>query len=284
MGLFKSIGKAFSSIWNGVKKVFKAVVNVVKKVLASDLFKIVMIALSVFTLGTSLMAFGTAWGAEAAVQGATFMSKFVAGSKAFMGSMMGKAGVDKAGDAAAGAAAMGPAPGAMNVGEAAAMTNAGGVASTAADIAAAVPGATQAADKLASMNTANAAKAAVPAVESGGGIIKTGGDWLSKAASGAKTFLESPGGGQIIGNVLGGIGEAGMQKDQQDFETRNERRFDDANDPGMKKLGALDYSVHSKPGWAADPDGGRLSQAERVRQNLYGPTIKYETTPVMAGG
>lgn len=289
MGLFSGLKKAISGIWKGIKKVFRKVVDVVKKVLQSDLFKVVMIALSVVSLGTSLAAFGAGWG-SAATQGASFVGKFINGGKAFLNNLVGakfqtgiEAGMPGApavANAAAGAEQADKLAG-MNTANAA---KAGEVASTVGDVAAAVPGGDAAAKAANASNMANIKKGAEVVNTAADVADKAGtGNWLTKAAKGAKDIIMSEPGSRLIGNVLQGVGAGGLQEDEQDFQMRNERRFEDANDPGMKALGALDYEVKSKPGWAADPNGGRLAAAERVRQNLYTPTIPFETDPVYVG-
>ncbi|MEE8482275.1 MAG: hypothetical protein V3S12_02890, partial [Acidiferrobacterales bacterium] len=112
MGLFSSIGKFFKKIWGGITKVFKAVMKPINKLLGSKLGKILMLAVSIFTMGASLLA-----GAQGFMSGTGgFISKFLNGGKAFLNSLIGTkfdvAGADVAGGAAAGASnvATPPAP------------------------------------------------------------------------------------------------------------------------------------------------------------------------------
>ena len=111
----------FSKIWKGVTKgimtVFSPILKPLAKMMATGWGKALMLALSIFTMGTALVA---AQGAFAAAQtaGQGFISAFVEGGKVFLKTMLGmdtgaEAGAEAGAAAAGGAGPVGPpAPGA----------------------------------------------------------------------------------------------------------------------------------------------------------------------------
>jgi hypothetical protein len=88
MGLFKSLKKLGSKLVGGVKKVFKKVGEGIGKVMNSGIGKILMIALTVVTLGTALIAGFAAFSAGMAA-GTGFVSSMISGGSAFIGSLTG---------------------------------------------------------------------------------------------------------------------------------------------------------------------------------------------------
>ena len=126
MGLFSSIKKAVKKVFKGVKKVFKKVAKFAGRVMKSKWGKALMIAAAVWTGGAALGAWGGG-AASGATAGQTFLGKFVAGAKDFVGGVFGQGGaaatgggvaagvatpgVAGAAGAGAGAAGAGAAPG-----------------------------------------------------------------------------------------------------------------------------------------------------------------------------
>jgi hypothetical protein len=88
MGFFSSIWSGITSVFTGIMTIFSPILKPLGAILNSGWGKALMLAMSVFTLGTSLMAGASAWGV-AAGEGASFMGKFVAGGKAFLSSALG---------------------------------------------------------------------------------------------------------------------------------------------------------------------------------------------------
>ena len=102
MGLFKKLKKAVKGVFSGIGNVFKKVLKPFQKILSSKWGKILMIAASIFTLGTAMMAGYTAW----TQAGGNMLAKFVASGKDFIFSLIGKQTVYGAkGSLAAGKAA-----------------------------------------------------------------------------------------------------------------------------------------------------------------------------------
>ena len=88
MGLFSSIWKGVKNVFKGIMKVFSPILKPIAKILDTKWGKALMLAISVFTLGTALMAGGAAFsGAQAAGQG--FLQSFVEGGKAFVKTLFG---------------------------------------------------------------------------------------------------------------------------------------------------------------------------------------------------
>lgn len=136
MGLFSSIWSGIKNVFGGIMKIFAPILKPLGKILNTGWGKALMLAMSVFTLGTSLMAGASAWGV-AAGEGASFMGKFVAGGKAFLSSALG---IETAGgeQLAAGTAAT---PGVQaGSGGAAAQLQAGGAVNPGDLLAANIPG------------------------------------------------------------------------------------------------------------------------------------------------
>lgn len=99
MGIFSSIGKAFKSVFKGIMKVFSPILKPLGKLMNSSLGKAIMIGLSIFTLGTAMVAGYGAFSASMAASNG-FIASFVEGGKVFMGSLLGK-GADEASTALA---------------------------------------------------------------------------------------------------------------------------------------------------------------------------------------
>lgn len=277
MGLFSGIGKIFSGIWSGIKKVFGAVMKPISKLLNSKLGKILMLAVSVFSMGTALLA-----GAQGFMSGAGFIGKFINGGKAFMNSLIGSnfavEGAEAAGTAGAvaeGAANVaGGAAGAAGVLEGVDPTAVGGIAEAAevadAADAAQIPGQVS---PRATAGMPTPANIPMPDPEAG---------WLSKAMSAAKDFAKSDTGATVIGSALQGYGRGQEIQAYLDEKSRVGRMFEDPNDPGMRMLREHDFGIDVSSGLAAAP--GRLSQAEAQRTGRYTPTAPFRRPVAPVGG
>jgi len=96
MGLFSGIKKGLSSVWKGIKKRFKRALGHIGKFMNTGFGKALMVIVSIWTMGAALAAGYAAWGAAAAKEGATMVSKFVAAGQAVMSSVTGVGGAEKA--------------------------------------------------------------------------------------------------------------------------------------------------------------------------------------------
>lgn len=291
MGLLKDIGKAFGKVWKGITKVFKAILKPVAKFFSSDIGKALMIGVSIFTLGTSLLA-----GAQGFMAGQGFLGKFVNGGKEFLNSLLGtqfETATNAAGEVAgqaAGAAGELAAENAVAAGDL--LTNAADVTAqgaNAAGVTGAAPStlgragelANAAPGSVANMNAMNSLqKAATPVANVASSAAKEPG-WLQKAASAAFEFAKSPSGQTVIGNTLAGAAAGAQQKEMLEHERRVERMFEDPNDPGMKMLREHDYSIDVPTSLSAA--SSRLAQREAERSGRYTPNVPY-MRPISPGG
>jgi len=277
MGLFSSIGKLFSGIWNGIKKVFKAVMKPVAKLLNSKLGKILMLAVSVFSMGSALLA-----GGKGFLAGEGFIGKFINGGKEFLNSLLGTK-LDTV-----------TPPGVENVAAGVDAAAAGADAVQAGDV---LTGADAAAGQVGAGGITEAATMGPPTPVGPEGLAPgqmgppvpegfqpqpSEGGWLSKAMSAAKDFAKSDTGATVIGNVLQGYGRGQEMQAFLDEKSRVSRMFEDPNDPGMQFLREHDFNVDTPTGLAAAP--GRLAQAEAERSGRYTPTIPYRRPVVPVGG
>jgi len=268
MGLLKKIGKAIGGVFKGIKKIFKAIMKPIGKILGSKWGKVLMLGLSIFTLGSSLLA-GRAGFLAAREAGKGYISSFVAGGKAFIGSLLG---IEPTQQAAAGA------PGTSGLPQPVAGTG-GGVAPQDIINAPAVPAApTQAAAGAMGPPASLAGPASVMGPPASlAGPAKASGGWLSKAAKGALDFAKTPSGGTIIGSLIAGIGQGINQKNQNEFDSRIARQYLDPNDPGVQQLNALDFNVDVPGGFGVAP--GRLAQAENERSGRFTPHVPFRGLP-----
>ena len=262
MGLLSSIGKVVKKVWKGVKKVFGKVMGVVGKITGSKWGKVLMLALAVYTGGMALSAGWTAFGAQGT--SASFMTKFVAGSKAFMGSITGASAAAAPGAPTSGVTGVvGGATDAATVAQSAAQ------GSQAAQAAQTVASGSQAAQTAASgigaggnafrstgvlgkavTATAEGASAlapsivnaAAPAAASGGGILGT----LGKAAKGAWSMANSPIGKEVISKGLQGYlqgketEEEWKREDKKLYGNRDQR--ESAKTWGNQTAGEFSYN------------------------------------------
>ena len=266
MGIFKSIKKAFKKIVKGVKKVFKKVGQFVGKIMSSKIGKILMIGLTVFTLGTALMAGA---GAFAGSTAPTLFGKVVAGGKEFALALVGKGGA-KAAEVGANAANTAGAAGAFGTPVGAGVNTAGVAGNVAEGVAAA--------------NTAGSAGAfgtAATGVQAAGGstgvlskaaqmaknVASIGADAASGLAGGAWNALKSPTGMMIAGQTAAGYANARMAAEAEqarlDQEVADNASWTD-NAPGV-----IDANTIAKP---LDP--------RRFNPNFVAPQ---EQSPMMVG-
>jgi len=290
-------------VWKGTKKLFAKL----GKFLGSDLGKIIMIAISIFTMGAALIAAGGAFSTALSASG-NFLTAFVEGGKAFMNALganftmkFGEAGAGlaegvtgavEAGSALEGAATIpgGPAVPAEAVLEGAnATAGAGGITGGAevggvalgeggvASTAAAAPG-FEAANQIVSQGASNAAKF-------GSTLGKTAAKqpgWLSKAANAALEFAKGPAGQEIIGQGAQGYFQGEQLQAILDERRRVSDQFANPNDPGMIALREHDFSVDTPRGLAGA--SGRFARRENESTGRFTPTIPFKRSPVPVGG
>jgi len=90
MGIFSKIGDAISGVFKGILSIFKPILEPLGKLMNSSFGKALMIGLSIFTLGTAMVAGYTAFSANMATNG--FMTAFVESGKAFLTTLTGVGG------------------------------------------------------------------------------------------------------------------------------------------------------------------------------------------------
>lgn len=242
MGILSKLWKGVKSVFGGILKVFEPILAPIAKALDTGLGKAIMIGLSIFTLGTSLLAGGQAFMAGLGGSSGSFINAFVEGGKQFMTTMVtgeGFQGAKSAADAAgqtmqataegvgqaletggvpgivgqtgpeaAGSMAMGPGP----TGDVMTKAVTGGAPGQAGQVGMLPPEAMTPAKTVAE----TAAKTTAPAKE---------GSWLSKAAKAGGDFIKSEGGGQVAGSLISAAGNYYTEKDRQEFVDRNRRQW-----------------------------------------------------------
>lgn len=268
MGLFSGIAKLVKNIVNGVAKVFKKVTKFVGKIAGSKWGKALLLAASVFTLGTAAMA-----GFQGFTQSAGgFLTKFVSGAKEFVGALANPiasakeqlgigATTGQAAQAAGVAEQASAAPGMLGEGAQAIQ------AATPMDTIAGSAGGLTGQAVHAGMQTAGVAAPAAQAAAQGGGI-------LSKAAGAAWDFIKSPAGGTVLSSVAKGYAEGAQEEERMKEEERVRRYYDEQwRDPA--KLGQLQTAV----GGDVNVPGGYLDRARRVNEFLNNRDYSYPTAP-----
>lgn len=288
MGLFSSIGKFFKKIFKGIKKVFSKVAEGVGKLLNSKLGKALLMAVTVFSMGSALLA-----GAKGFAAGQGFIGKFLNGGKEFLNSLIGtnfetvgqgggkemtsgfinEAGATGTPNPAGEILTGGDPTAAGGIGEAAVPTAEGSTLQQ--GMQPALDAAQGAGGGAEVMKTGALQTPAGPA-QLGQGAAQTAAKepgWLAKAATAAKDFAKSDLGVQMIGGAMQGY--AAGQRDEAFFEhdRRVERMFENPNDPGMRMLREHDFSVNTPRGLAAAP--GRLARRESRTVNRGAPTIPF---------
>jgi hypothetical protein len=214
-----------------------------------------MVALSVYTLGGALVAGQQAWVGAAG----DFFTKFVAGGKAFLGSLTGmgaKAGTTTAPVSSSDLAGTVSAAAEQSAQVANVAGEAGGVlsqAKNAADLASSGSSLTQ-----------TAGAAAQQATQQGG--------LLSKIGRGAWDFAKSEGGSNIIGKAVEGYGAAKAEEEMYKRKLKEQRRYDRMwEDVSDTPLG--DPSI-----FKVNVPGGYLSRAQRVAEDLNTRDYRYPST------
>jgi cytoskeletal protein RodZ len=278
MGLFSSVKKRFKKVTRAVKKEFKRKMKKLGKVLNSKWGKALMIVAAVFTAGVALAAAATAFSAQAAT--ATFLTKFVAGAKAFVGALMNPIGAAKnifgAGAQAAGTTgavtATGEAAGAV-AGEAtvaqggnAAMEMVAGGTQSATQMGSGTAG-LEASTHAAAQTAAQAAPAVATTAPTMAPVATDG--LLKTAGKGLLSYAKSPGGGQMIASTIQGYAQGAqaeeMIKAQREDEARKEAQW---RDPAQ--LENLRGSVRD-----VNVPGGYLDRARRVSEFLNERQYRY---------
>lgn len=85
MGFFSSIWKGIKSVFTGIMTVFSPILKPLGKILNTGWAKAIMLAMSVFTMGASLLAGGQTFMSTAG----SFVDKFIAGGKTFLTEALG---------------------------------------------------------------------------------------------------------------------------------------------------------------------------------------------------
>ena len=200
----KGVGKVVKGVVKGVGKVFKKVIGAVGKVLGSKLGKLVMFAIAIYTGGMALAAGFNSFMTSTAP---SFLGKFVAGAKGFVGALTGKGVAEKGVEGAVVAG-----------GEGAAGSQMGGMlgAGSSAPAVETVSTAAEAAGKVANVaNTAANATDAVDKVSTLGKVVDAG----RKVGGGLLDFAKSEGGSTIISQALQGRAAAEeLEQKQKNFE------------------------------------------------------------------
>ena len=300
MGL---LSKVWGGITKGLRTVFSPVLAPLAKMMSTGWGKALMLALSVFTMGGALLAAGQSFTAGlAGTIGNTsggFINAFVQGGEAFLKTMVGMEtdlaamGGTTAGNAAEKVAGMNKVNATQ---DAAAMTDAAATTTNVAESSlqagmqggGKVPNPVGGSEQLLSEGAASGAAEKVSNVgkmsdvKAAAGAAKTaapteGGNWLSKAASSAKEYLKSEHGQEMIGDIIGGIGEAGLQEDRQQHEDRIYRRWRNDDAKGQEELRNFKERGFDTP----DMSGGFGKSLERNRRG-FKPTIGFKRQP--AGG
>lgn len=85
MGLFSNIWKGVKNVFGGIMKIFAPILKPLGKILNTGWGKAIMLAMSVFTMGASLLAGGQTFMQTAG----SFLDKFIAGGKEFLVQALG---------------------------------------------------------------------------------------------------------------------------------------------------------------------------------------------------
>ena len=280
MGLFSSIKKGIKSVFRGVKKVFSKV----GKALDSKWGKALMVGMAIFTGG---MALAAGFQGFTATSG-TFLTKFVAGAKAFVGALANPIKQAKSMMSGAGAGAQAAGAGAQTAGAAGEVLASGGasVATDAMTMAtgtgAQSAGAQAAGAASAAPGSVAAAAASNPGISIGGGGVTTAADaaaakavssagqggWLSQAAAGAMDFAKSAGGGMIIKGYAEGAYQEELMK-----EAQKERRYYDNAWKDPEQLNQLHSAVNRDINVPQGYNDRRQRENQSVRQ---APSVAFD--------
>jgi len=288
MGLFSGIKKLGKKIFKGVKKVFKKVGKFVGKVMKSNIGKIVLTAAAVVTGGLALAAGVGAFTGQAA--GATFLTKFVAGAKAFTGALLNPVGAGKGffqgmGQGGLGGAMQGAASGQgiFNVG-----VSAPAVAPPAPGTSIA-PGAESTAARA---STAGLDQQVSEHLASVGGGGATGMTAATPQAAQVAAQQQAPGGffsrvnefvgsptGQMVGGLIKGAAEARMADEEREDWQRHDTRVERAwSDPRQTRI--LEEASRGR----ARVPGGFAERSRRFNRSLDSRSVRpIELGPAYGG-
>ena len=89
---------------------------------------------------------------------------------------------------------------------------------------------------------------------------KAGGGWLSNAKEAAGKFLNSEGGGNIVGSLIEGAGNYYTEKDRQEFQDRIRRQWGDKGDAGIQSM----RDTEARVGRLQAPDAQGIAQQSRT--------------------
>lgn len=318
MGFLSKIWKGVKNVFKGILKVFEPILKPLGKLMNSSFGKALMIGLSIFTLGSAMVAgYGAFQGAMAANQG--FIASFVEGGKAFVTSLTGlgegsafsptkgiedtvSAGAElsqatteasnlavQAGGAPELVGQGGTAAGAME-GASQITQGANQAVQQAGQLGAGGGKLSQAADLSKTMAEGGALGPTKAMAESGvplsqvkaGAEAAGGGGWLQKAKDAGKAFVDytkTPGGSQIVGSLIEGAGTYYTEKDRQEFEDRIRRDWMS----GSKSAGVRDARAQSaRVGQLQTPNAQDIARASRGTAN-EGAQRPYFQRPYGAG-
>jgi len=316
MGIFSAIGDAFKSVFKGIAKIFSPILKPLGKLMNSSFGKALMIGLSIFTLGTAMVAGYAAFSANMAANG--FLTAFVEGGKAFLTTLTGVgggeggmlapnattseamvAGSGAAADATALAMEQGGSAGVAGQSGLAGADSAGGALTEGAagsgafgpgatgDVTTAVRSGGQAggqsgAGAMLPEAAGDAAKVAELTAKNTGAITSPGGGggWLEKAAAGAKEFAMSEGGGNVVGSLIQGVGNYYTEKDRQEFEDRIRRDWMNKDGAGVKGVRAESARV----GKLGIPNAQDIARTSRTTAKEGGQRPQFERAYGAAAG
>lgn len=309
MGFFSKLWKGITGVFDGIVNIFKEIFSEVGKFFDSKIGKALMIGLSVFTLGTSLMA-GLSGFQAASAAGKGFLDAFVQGGKDFFLSIVGKETSTTMQKTAEGVVQGADAAQTMAAGTDAAVQSAATANLPGAEI---TEAATKAATDVGQMTQGGGGNLLQQGADmgktmaEGGGIgptkamAQTGvplnqvsgaaqaadkGNWLSKAASAAGDFVTSEGGGQIVGSLIQGAGNYYTEKDRQEFEDRIRREWNKRGaNPDIQDIRAQS----ARAGRLPIPSAQNVARTSRTTAQEGGqrPTFQRDygaAAPAPAGG
>lgn len=276
MGLFSGIKKAVKKVFSGVKKVFSKV----GKAMNTKWGKALMVGMAVFTGG---MALAAGFQGFAGASG-TFMTKFVAGAKSFMGALANPVGQAKKmlGGAGQAGATMSQAQQVANAQQqsgAAAELLSGGAKEVAKE------GVKQVATEGLKQGVTEGLKQGVTeGVKEG---AKKG--WLAQAASGAMDFAKSQAGSSMLKGMAEGAYKQHLMGQQIEAQQAEARRYDEAwQDPSqlaqLKNAAAQPIATPENYSQrrAEVPSRIRDSQEDRGQTYTYGGAGQFDYTPAGA--
>ena len=242
MGLFDTLSKVGKRITRGISKIFETSKDIGGRVTGSDWGRTLMAGAAVFVGGMAVTGGYQGW-QEAAARGEGYMGRFVAGGSGFLkalGSPVEQArklrGADTMDDATA-------KRGSLENAAAVDQANPSPIQQPQQQQQRGMPQGPP--SQLPTQPTTPAATDTRTAAQ----MPKEPESWLSKAAGFAKEFVMSPGGQEIIGNVLSGYAGGKAREEEMKFEDRVRRSWMDPNNAlaRMNKAGGPSFSVQQTP-------------------------------------